>query len=262
MSTFFFRYGDLDLPTDSADVPDQFLYQAFDPGRDALAALFKNAINAEAALVTSGSPSPTSAWCVARGETTLRDVLPVADTFYEMPTPDLMRESAFNFPLLCVYREGGTDDERTLARDRTTTRWGVDYILPPMGLDDLRRLGGILIAAHHIINLCVRQASHPSHENGATQFGPGKGHFARVETGEWKIGPATFGGEVPVPYRALHMTLITKELTVEDVEDATPFEGADISIGVGTKGDILPDLVQASTDVNPDPNHGIPPGQT
>jgi hypothetical protein len=260
MSDFlYFHYGDTEFPVDAADVSDGHLYQGFDRGRDVLLALFSAAINQELAHTTSGSAVSSSPWYVAQQGTVLANTLPVADIFHEVVSPDVLRESRFSFPLLALYREQATHDEFTLARIATRTTWGLDYILPPLGLDDLRRLGGALNAVKTIVDLVICRSAHPAYEDDTMQFGPQRGNFSSIKVDSSRIGPAAFGpdGENAV-YRMLHMQLSTVELS-DGVEGINPdFEGFGAGIGVGGFEGIKPNLLEIDTLGFADPQHGIP----
>lgn len=259
----FYKLGEVQLPVYAEDVPDGHLYQAFDPGRDKLLALFKTAINQELAHSTSSSPESTSSWYIARVGTPLADKMPVEDTLFEAPTPDILRETELSFPILCLYREESQNVDFTLARTAVRTSWGLDYILPPLGVDNLRRLGGALNAVKTIIELVSHVGYHPAYEGGVRQFGGDYGHFDKLAIESHKFGAASFGPDGEgTPYRMLQMKLVTIELSDVDPDLEGDLEAVDVAIGVGGFEGVKPNIIEASSDGYPIPNHGIPvPGQ-
>jgi hypothetical protein len=257
--SLFHFFGDVSFPVDGDDVTDGQLFSVLDPGRDALLSLFQSAINYELGGDTA-SVLATSAWAAARASTPLADARPVADVLWTQPHERLMRETSKSFPLLCLYRTTGEIVEHTIGVDRLVQRWGIDYILPPLDAAHERKLAAVLSAVTKIVALVLDQGCHPAHDSGAAQFGPGSGRFARIRLLSSQEGLASFNNDSdPAPYLACHLELETWEESGLTNDGAfTDFEGVNVHAGVGGTEGILPDLVNASTDVNPDPNHGQP----
>jgi len=249
----FQRFGDVQFPT--AAVQNAQLFSILDPARDKLLALFKAAINQELAhsttSVVAGSP-----WAVVRANTILSNAMPVQDVSYLQPTGDLLKESGWGMPLLCVYRTSAIHEEFTLQREVIRTTWGVDYILPPLAADERRKLAAMLVGVRSLFTLVVRKRSHPAYQNGTLQFGQGYGGFDTMKIVSSNEGPAQFSDQAGSNYYyAVHLDIETTELD-NTIEDYTDFEGVDLSVGVGGSDGTLPDAVQARTDTNPDPNYG------
>lgn len=271
------RYADVHFPT--KPVSDGQLFSNLDPGRDKMLALFKAAINQELGGSTTTVVS-TSAWGIARVGTSLANAMPVQDTMYLSPTPDLMREANLGMPLLCLYRTSAVHEEFSLSRELIRTTWGLDYILPPLAPEDRRKLAGVLPAVRMLLNLVIRKSGHPAYENGTLQFGKDYGNFSIVRVTSSNEGPIEFsdkeGGNY---YYSVHLDMETTELDdalgrVEGVrsyfmsdgtridtpnvvyDQYTTFDGVDINAGIGGSEGTLPDAVQARTDTNPDPNYG------
>ena len=259
MSDSLYRYfGGVSYPVDGAEVENTNLFSVTDPGRDKLIALFKSAINYELAGSTTVVQA-SSAWAKVTPSTVLSLAMPVADTTYDMPRRSVLRETKLTYPLLALYRTTATHDEFTLAQERVTQNWGLDYILGPLSVADFRRLGGALNAARSIIQLCIRRRGHPSYESGALQFGPDKGNFSTIKAVESQEGPAAYGQENEgMEFCALHMVLQTTELDGIVPGTVPEFDGLTATLGVGGQQDILPDVIVANTSVPLVPNHGKP----
>ena len=261
----FARFGDVNFPVD--DVENGQLFSALDPVRDRMLAFFKDAVNQELGGSTS-TVTASSAWGTARVGTVLASAQPVQDVCYLAPTPDLMRETNWGMPLLCCYRTSAVHEEFSLQRELIRSTWGVDYILPPLAVDDRRKLAGVLSGVRSLLTLLIRRRSHPAYQNGALIFGSGYGGFDTLKVASSTEGPVAFsdqsGGNY---YYALHLDLESVELddmsmvvdangNVVPTSSATPFEGADIRVGVGGTDGTLPDAVLARTDTNPKSNYG------
>lgn len=243
---FMYRtLGGASYPTQGTDVTSEQLYSVFDPSRDVFLALFEAAINYELGHAT-GSVDSASPWGVARVGTKLASSQPVADTYHEIPTKEVLRRADIRFPLLSIGRTGGEFGEETLAIEADTGRWQLDYNLGPLKTEDVRRLGGALNAARNIIQLVVRQGCHAAYAFGARQFGS----FKSVRLVNYTMGPADFGerGEGLI-FHALSMTIETVEQD-GDVEGAHPnYDGATVAIGVEGNGGVLPDVIIGRTEV-------------
>lgn len=248
------KFGDVEFPT--LDVQNAQLFSALDPARDKLLAFFKAAINQELGGSTT-TVTATSAWGAARAGTSLSSAQPVQDVCYLAPTPDLMREAGWNFPLLCAYRTSATHEEFSLQREVIRCVWGIDYILPPLPADDRRKLAAALVGVRSLLTLLVRRRGHPAYQNGTLQFGQGYGGFDTVRVLTSMEGPVAFSDQAGGNYYyAVHLDIETTELDNTLPGTTTPFEGADVSVGIGSSDGILPDAVQVRTDTNPDPNYG------
>jgi hypothetical protein len=266
----FQRFGDLDFPIEGSDVSSTDPFAAFDPGRTAMLALFKAAINQELAHSTIAVQA-TSPWYVARANTRLATTMPIETTLYEPPRASMMRGARYVMPLLCLYRTRSEHNEHSLGREQVVTRWGLDYVLGPLTSADYGRIGGVLTAVRAIIRLVIRRGFHPAYESGAQQFGSTNGHFASIRAVEDQEGPAVFGREGPstsgideqLEVFAMHLELETTEheAALDPVAEATVYDGADFNIGVGSITGILPDMIQANTTIPQQAPFGEPEGR-
>jgi hypothetical protein len=246
-SHFFSRIGAVSFPVEGDQVTDAQLYSVLDPLRDRLLRFFRAVINKELGQGID-TVEPTSVWAACRAGTKLAAALPVADTLYTQPTPDMVLSSAFSFPLLAVYREGSTDDEFTIDTERIGSRWGVDYIVGPLDPADHRRLSAAVHGAHMALLPALRTGRHPAYQGGAHQFPEDEIWKLRVVRSD--VGPATFGerdrGQV---FHALHIELAGEELVNFDTTVYPAREGVDLNVGIGSDAGILPDVIQVSSDV-------------
>ena len=231
------RLGDTVFPIDDTAIATTLV--PLDPGKAILLGLFKAAINYEFG----------PAWAKIQGQ--LANTLPVHDTLELEPSHKVMLERRCKFPLLCVYRRGEhTLDQKTLFRDQLTCHWGVDYVLGPLSVGDVRRVGDICQAIVKLVRLVIRQRGHKSYDNGALQFFHDKGGFAEINIRSYQFGQAAFAGdEDRTMYYALSMDLETTEIGYDDETEWPSFEAFDLELGVGSSTDIAPGLIYASSDV-------------
>ncbi len=247
MTELYEFFGDANYP--ATDVVNEQLYSSFDPGRDILLGLFAAAINQELGGSTTDVLT-TSRWGIARVGTRYELTLPVADTYYEVPDKETLRKADLAFPFLALGRTDGEPGEQTLQIENDTCRWSLDYVLGPLKEEDKRRLGGVLKGVRDIIQLCIRRRGHPAYDDGALQFFEGTGGFSSIRAINYQMGPAEFGERgAGLIFHALHMTLETVEVEGAQEDSVTPFEGVSITIGAGGPGGVLPDLIEARTEI-------------
>jgi hypothetical protein len=248
---YFSKFGLTSFPVEGDQVTDAQLYSVLDPLLDKMLQLFRAAINQELGQGID-SVAATSVWAAVRANTALATTLPVADVLYTHPTPQVVLSSKYSFPLLAVYRDGGSGDEFSLALDQDKCEWGVDYIMGPLDPADHRRLTAAIRGVFMVLKQAIRQGSHPAYDNGAKQF-PDE-ELWKLGITRWQAGPAKFGeADKGQEFFALHLELGSEELVVPD-EDATaaPFEGTSVNVGIGGgEGGIMPDVIQMRTDVAP-----------
>jgi hypothetical protein len=244
------RLGGLELPVRESAIGSTWL-AALDPGRDLLLDLFATAINAEL----------TEAWVKARqGHREKLGELPVSQQLPDEPTESFLTQLKPKFPLLALHRAGtATYDGVTLEITRLTQPWTLHYILGPLDAIDQRQLKDICVAVSKIVAMVVRKRGHKAFRDGALQFfgtnspdEPSPFTSLRVVSHEGP-GQAAFGGsDSSTIYWAIEIRLESTEVTSynEDAE-ASDFDGADITIGVGGGEGVLPAMVVAKTDQDP-----------
>jgi hypothetical protein len=248
-------FGGLALPVDAADVTTTLT--PLDPARAVLSGLFRAAINAELG----------PAWTKATAGTPLASSSPVQDVLEIPPTADKMKQRVAGWPLLCVYRDGdGVCEEHTLngGVERLTQPWTVDYILGPVDIADLRKLGDVFQAVVKIVRLCIRRRGHEAYQGGALQFFPGqlpdgdvplfpRSSLLGAVSLKGYSGPPTYqarfaGSDSGTIYHAISLRLETVEYTY-DVDGAfPPIEAFDLDVGIGGGEGIVSGLVYASSD--------------
>lgn len=249
MSFLYQSLGDVEFPVFGEDVQNNQLYSVLDPGRDILLALFKSAINFELAHSTT-TVGPQSVWAKGRPGTVLADRMPVEDTYYEVPSREVLQRTDLTFPWLAIYRTSSESVEYTLELEGETCVWGLDYVLGPLSVGDVRRIGATLEGVKRIIRTTMRKRGHASYQSGALQFFPGRGGFSSIRSIDTATGPAEFGeqGEGLI-FHALHMNMETVELTAVVADEAPALEGVSVSMGVGGDDGIKKDAIEIRTEV-------------
>jgi hypothetical protein len=251
---FFSRVGAVSFPVEGDQVTDEQLFSVLDPLRDRLLRFFRATINQELGQGI-GTVEPTSVWAACRTSTKFADRLPVEDTLFVEPTPDMMTSSEFGFPLLAVFRRGSNDDEWSIDIERINSRWGINYIVGPLDPADQRRMGAAVHGAHMVILQALRAGRHPAYQGGAHQFPEAELWKLRIEGTD--VGPATFGerdkGQI---FHMLELRLVGEELVNFDTTVYPAREGVDLNVGIGSDDGILADVMQASSDVPLPPTLG------
>jgi hypothetical protein len=82
------------------------------------------------------------------------------------PAPYL-KETQYKFPLLAVYRMRSTSRERTIAWENTESRWGVQWILPPLPPDQCERLLPFRKAVFDVLVNRTTNQQDPSYQSNA-----------------------------------------------------------------------------------------------
>lgn len=246
--SLFQHFGALTLPVVAADVSGTGGMVALDPGRDILLGLFRQAIISELG----------GAWDQVRADLSVTEMASASVVNQTVPfdlRPQLARSFQFKFPVLAVYRTGdATFSEHTLVWDKLTQQWGVDYVLGPLPIEDVRRCGDILTAVAKTIALAIRRRGHPDYDSGSVQFFEDAGRFSSVRPLSYAMGPASFsdGADSPI-YYTMSMKLETTELVADRDGFATDLEGASFTFGVGDGSQVLPAAVEADTDAIVEP---------
>lgn len=234
MTSVYRRSGGLRLDGTDAGVTETL--EPLDPGRDAMLALFRQAIISELG----------PAWDRAKSDTPHASSAVVEDTWPGALTPEVVRSVKLGYPLLALARTGeATVGELTFDVEQITQQWTMDYVVGPLAPEDQRKLRDILSAVPRVIVEVIRRRGHPDHESGALQF---FGHFASVRLRSFESGAAPFAGEGQPLYHGVSCTLETTETTGDIPGAAAELEGFSLSGGVVGTGGTLPDAVSFDSD--------------
>lgn len=226
--------GATSFPLDPNDYDDTLA--PLDPARDAILALFKDAINAELGTV----------WTQTAAGTPLAAAAVVADTWPGLPEPEVVTQRKCAFPCLFFGRDGqGTVEEYSLAADRLSQQWGLHYILSPLDIGDLRKLGDILIGVVKAVVLTIDAGGHPAHQDGRLVLY--ENGLTTMRMLNYQAGRARFAEEGPV-YLAVSMTLETTEISAASEASEAPLTGASFGLGTGNSEGVIDPLVQSMTE--------------
>lgn len=239
-SPFVGDFGGVSFPLNPTDFDGTFV--PLDPARSRMAQLFASAIRAELGPI----------WQKLTGTATpLLNTRPVETVFELDPTTHLTKQVGFKFPVLALHREGEqTWSEHTMQVDKCEQEWGLHYILPNLDIGDTRRIFDVLRIIPEIIRRVIRQRGHVSFEDGALQFFHDKGGIGSIKLTKAQWGQARFGGEVESPvWLATTCTLHTVEYAADSESEFGEFEGVDWNIGVGDSTGIIPDMIEAYSDI-------------
>ena len=244
MEPLYEKFGGLSLPI-SNTAPGNLGFAGLDPARTVLLDLFAASLNAEL--------GPRWATVVAEygSDHVLSGSTPVQQKLELPPNPNTLEQLKVKWPLLSLHRDGtGEYSEFVLSGDKLTQPWQLNYILRPLSIEDVRRVGDVLVAAAKIIRRVIRQRGHVAYEGGALQFGTGKGDLSSVNLkSQDGPGQATFvGDEKNVLYYAITMHLETVELATEDADAYGPLEGGSFGFGIGGGEGTINGLLYADTD--------------
>lgn len=67
-----------------------------------------------------------------------------------------------HWPVLCVYREGSEFEWNTADIPATKQRWGLDWIVGPIGPDSLNKFGAFWLQVLHAMSAVVIDGHHPA----------------------------------------------------------------------------------------------------
>lgn len=229
-------------------------FAALDPQRDVLLELFAAAINAELGeawtALCEAFPLPRDKFGAS----------PVTDKLPDEPTEQLLTQRKSKFPLLAIHRSGsGVYEPATLEVMRLRQPWSLHYILGPLDAIDARQFKDVCVAVAKIVALVIKRRGHQAYQSGALQFfGPGSPNtpapFSSVRLVSHEgPGQAVFGGDTSTTiFWAIEMRLETTEIS-SDVEDANggDLDAADITVAVGGSEGLLPAMIIAKTDQDP-----------
>jgi hypothetical protein len=239
-SPFIGDFGGLHFPLDTTQFESSFV--SLDPARSRLAALFASAIRSELAPVWKkivGTASP------------LFDRQPVETVFELDPVTHLAKQVNLKTPILALHRvEEQVWSEHTMQVDKCEQDWNLHYILPNLDVGDTRRISDLLRIIPEIIRRVIRARGHHSYDDGTLQFFADKGGIGSIKLSSVQSGQARFGGQVESPvWLATTCLLHTVEYGSDSEEEFEPFDSVDWNIGVGDSTGIIPNFIEAYSEV-------------
>lgn len=238
------KFGGLRLPISTAAPGNEGL-AGQDPARRVLLNLFAEAINYELGPIWAKVVAEFGPNHVLSGST------PVNYRLELPPNPNVLEQVKVKWPLLTLHRDGtGEYSQHTLALDKLTQPWQLNYILGPTSIEDVRRVGDATVMAAKVVDAVIRNRGHQAYEDGAVQFGDGKGDLSsvRLVSHEGPGQAALVGDEKNVLYYAITLNLETTELLRENPEAYGLLEGASFSFGIGGGEETINGLLFADTD--------------
>lgn len=237
--SLFESFGGLALPITAEGVTDNLT--SLDPAKSILLNLFASAINSELGSVWTK---------VSDLVPTLKGTKPVQYLLELPPDADTLQQLRVTFPLLSICRTGtGEYDEYTLFNDRLTQQWSLYYILGPVGIAEERKLGDICVAIAKTVCLVIDLGGHPSYEGGAPQFFGDRAALSRIILKSVDgPGQAAFTNkdEAAPLYYAIGMNLETWEVSENNLEGYTDFQGVDFTVSSESDEGTIP-LIFAQT---------------
>lgn len=234
-------FGDISFPLHQNGIDGTFIN--LDPARSRLLALFAAAINYELGTIwdkgIAGSASP------------LTGKRPVQSTFELDPVTHLTKQVKLDYPALCLHRVGEQSwSPHTMQVDKCEQEWNLHYILANLDVGDTRRFSDLLRVIPNIVLRVIKQRGHVAFEDGALQFFKNKGGLGSIEMTKVESGQARFGGQVESPvWLATTITLKTIEYSTNSETEFGPLEGIDWNIGVGDSTGIIPNMIEAYSDI-------------
>jgi len=236
------KLGGLSLPLRAADFDGTFT--SVDPARQRMLALFKAAITHELTPVWDRATANCSA---------LFDKAPVQDTLELEPTPRVLTDRKTDFPLLVLHRIGrGEWFEHTIDMDRRDQDWRLYYILPPLKVEDLRRIGDVCLIVAEVVRRTIRNHGHVAYENGALQWFGDETGIGSIKIKAQNIGQAPFAEDDNAPlYHMLVLEIATQEYSQDVPEEFGEFEGIDYHVGLATDEGTIPEFIEGFDDVPP-----------
>jgi len=261
VSSIYQRQGALSLPVDTGALGDSGA-ATLDPARDAILELLATAITSELG----------AAFDLLKPSTQLSAASIVQDKLPFAPDAEILQQQKTGFPLLCLARDGeGISDEHTLAYERITQKWALDYILGPLNIADARKLNDLLIAVVKVCQRVIEKGRHPDHENGTdltgrwqygdAQSGEGGAKLSTIKLSTYVVGKARIaqGNDAPA-YWAASMTLETTETdgVVSGWSGENAITGATFTMDLATDAADIDDFVEGETEQTLQSPIGVP----
>jgi len=226
----------------------------FDAGRDIMLALMAAALNYELAARWGDAVAGTP-----QGELA---ITPVKTTYPGEPSPEMLRQTGLEFPLLCCYRAGDGTVERTGINLATIKQnLIVEYIVAPWSAGTERKLQDVFrgaVAIGHAVAVAkghTAYAMDPTHPAQALLvLGPGVGcaNFESIALTNFTYGKAQFSQD-PAAYHSCRLTFSVAE-SFEDTStlNDVPYLGETLTHDLGDDEEgLIEDFSGAYTEHDP-----------
>jgi hypothetical protein len=238
------RIGGTKLPVEAADIDATALtFEALDPARESLAALFAAAIRAE---LGTGADSAWGLVCASlpSGAPLRASTNPIGSVLKLEPSARVMRELRAAPPVLAVHRTGEVEySDVSTEKTFRIQKWHAHWIAGPLTVGELHKLHDATLAVSATIQRTIMRRGHPAYQSGAVQFGSDTSYLASVRMLSHEAGQAQFaeGEEAPL-YLAVRCVLETHERT-RDLDEGGELLGLTLTADVGDAVELVPGLV-------------------
>jgi hypothetical protein len=212
-----FKFGGVTFPI-AAQTAGTPLLESCDPGLSAILQYLRATITAYVGDALVGAASNRTEITVAVG-----DVLNI--------DPERIKaHTTYKFPLLCAWRLGSRNKERTKTWRQKIARVRVAYVLPPLDADALVNINPILNAVENVADNVLFQAVDANYLAGATVFtdnGISDCNVISTDRGVYKLGDQL---DFDATVIDLEMTERAQEYSALDPD----FDGTDVEIANAT----------------------------
>lgn len=162
------------------------------------------------------------------------------------PAPWL-QEQQFKFPLLCVYRTKGTEDDRTIVWPHDTCEFAVQYILPPVTGGQAERLIPILNGITKVIDNRTESMMDPTYQSGLRVWAAAGIESIKVKESAYARYDAVNGQAFP----CVMLKLLVKERVMPPAAGAfQTFGGIDAAVDEYSSPNAPPVLDQVDSKVD------------
>ena len=220
------------FPLAAQDTADSLLHVA-DPSLEALLAFLRFFLNADMATALPDALADAS-------PTVTQNVMAAYTTD---PGVETIRPEQVQFPALFLWRKSSTYAETMMNQPRRTSVLGWMYIPPTMRFEFAEKYSHICNAVELSLGRAISYGYHPDY-NGGQPLTSGITSL-RLVSANREIHP---GGDLTSFY-AVGGEIEMIEDIGESIEDFPPLDAIDYDVGVGNATEILPGVVQASSDV-------------
>lgn len=243
VNSLYRGFGKFELPL--AETGETAL-DSLDPAVDVLLDLFAAALAAEL----------EPRWADAVAGTPLDGKAVIETKFPEFPEQVFLEQVATVWPLLAVYRSDEAEqfDEHTLWEQRVTSKWGVDYCLGPLAVDNFLKLNAVLRAVPRILESVIREGGHRAYATQADTktnsiftkqvLGAGDGccGFSTIRVVQAISGSAAFAQGGP-KFHCASIVLETTELSTLNPGIAPPYTGTKVTLETGDTTGLKPVVI-------------------